>query len=395
MPSGLVLVAALAVAAPQYRGTPAHEAAVSAGREVVAELTVDVDGDFADEVAVVERDAKGRMRLVVFEVAGTADERVFTQLLGTESRAAERLVRFEARQLVGHRAPEIIAVFEERTPDEAVQHVRIVGLTDGGVRQMFAHTFYLSRSLVAPSVMVFGDATPRFDIEDIDPVSEDSAAEIVWIREPQILELNDGPQPQRVVIGAYKTVFRYAEDKALFLASEEVAVEDFAPAKVEWEVEASRQRPKIWGTAQAFWATDGDLDTSWSIAGGNAAVGATLTVRFRVEEPVALARLVPGCARNADTWESHDRIEAFQLELSTGKRFEVDLARLETLEAGVAGAGVFPVEDGDRAGQQVLLLLAERQMVRWARITVLRVARSTAPKKRRVGEACLSELSFH
>ncbi len=391
MATPLIALAVLTAAAPQYRGSAAQMEAQKAGRTVVAELAADVDGDFADEIAVVERDGDGRMRLALFEVRGTGDERVLTQMLGTKPRRADKLARFEARTLVGHRAPEIVAVFEERTPDESVQHVRILGRTDSGVRQIFSHTFYLPAGEVSDAVIPFGDAAPRFDITDVD---DDGTAEIVWIRGPQILELADGAEPRQAVIGAYRQVFRWAEDKATFLAEGEPEIVDMAPAKVEWEVEASDQVPKIWGTAQAFWATDGDLDTSWSVRASKAS-GASLTVRFRVEQQVALLRLVPGCARNADVWASHHRVEAFTLELSTGDRFDVDLARLETLPAGVHGAGVFAVEDEDRAGQQILLLLAEPAMIRWARINVLRVAPPEVPRKRRVDEACISEVSFH
>lgn len=362
------------------------------GRQILAELSADFDGDYENEIAVVERASDSKLRVVILDVTKNDDELIYTAIAQTSPVRADKVARLEARRLLGHRTPELLAVLEESSPDEALSHVSILSNVRGRLTEVFTHTFVLEKQPFG-DVVAFGDARPRFEVIDVDeaPASE-AIFEVVWVRDPQRLVLEDGEKPVTAVIGAFRQVFRYDEQAAKFAVQEELQHLDFVPAKTEWLVQTSVQVPKIWGTSQAFWATDGDLDTSWNVYRGSA-VGASLTVTFRDNERTSLVRLVPGCARNVDNWVTHDRISAFTLEFSTGLRLSVDLDRLEDPTPGLKGAGVFPLDEG--FGSQLLLLLDREQRAKWVRLTIDRIEASTAASRRQVAEACLSEISYH
>lgn len=375
------LFAALIAAAPSAHKIP--------DRSVVRQITADVTGDRKDEVVIVERSKNKELRVVIFSIGGEPEEEIYSVLSESTPRRADRLLRLEAKELTGERPIEIVAVFEEASPDETVQHVRVMGKAG----QLFAHSVYIPREpQIEGRVVELGDASPRFAIreqktEEGDPLP----AAIAWVRGPQALLLDKGKEPTTIVIGAYETLYRFNVEKGTFVESADKEIVDFASAKVAYTVEATAQVPKIWGTAQPFWGSDGDLATAWAVANKKGGAGEALTVRFRGDEEVSLIRLVPGCASSASAWDASDRIQAFTLELSSGQRFEIDRAKLDELPQVVQAAGEFPL-DGD-FGAQVLLLLRQKQALRWARLTINRVEQAKSRAKDR--EACLSEISFH
>ena len=392
--SMLILSLVASSVVPTYRGSASEKAERSKGRRCLRELALDIDGDHRDEIAIIQKRGE-RLHAVVFDVALDEDEQpVFTSIMDVRAPAADAVVRFERKQMAGDRFPELLVIFEERSPDEVVQHVRVLGRTLEGLQVLMAQSFLLPRSTPASDVIALGDAQPRLEIVDDD---DDGTTEVVWVGEPQILSLPDGPRPAELVIGVHRRVFRYRADEARYQQEGDAQLQEFLPPKLEWAVEANVQVPKIWGTAQAFWATDGDLDTSWNVTAPKKAPPAgqrpELTVSFRGNELVQLVRVVPGCARNVDAWDIHAQVRAFTLDMSNGARLSVDLDDLANAPPTLRAAGVFPLQGG--FGSQVLLLLERSDAVRWARLTIDRVKRSDGPARLRVNEACISELSFH
>lgn len=399
----LVLPASLASAAVRYTGSPAEREAKAQGTTLVRELDVDVDGDGAREIVVVERGPDRVMRVRVLRPGGDEDEPVFQALATSTPRKADRLLRLEARELTGERGAEVVAVLEESSPDELVQHVRILGRTPGGVGELFAQSFYTPRAGAPdPRAVDLGDATPRFALRELSGGDGPRArAELAWVRGPQVLALPIGKEPASVVIGAYEQVYRFEAGKGVFVADPAQAVVDFAPARPPYTVEASAQVPKIWGTAQAFWGADGDLSTAWTVAGAKGGVGATLGLTLRTPEEVQLLRLVPGCAGSAEAWAAHDRVRAFAVELSSGVRFELDRATWAKgtdveLPRVVRAVGDFPLlgAGGVEVGRQLLVLLRERAPIRSARLTITQVEPGK-PGRGMARETCVSELSLH
>src|SRR5262249_53708943 len=142
-----------------------------AGRAVLAELRVDLDGDRKDEIAIVEQGPKLATKVVVLKVGGEEDAPSFTPIASSSPRTAQKIARFEIKRLIGSaRAPQILAVLEERSPDETVQHVRILGPTPRGIGELFAQSFFVPTAEPADGIEVveFGDAAPRLSVLDVD-----------------------------------------------------------------------------------------------------------------------------------------------------------------------------------------------------------------------------------
>lgn len=401
----LVLPASLASAAVRYGSSPAAAEAKANGTTVVRELEVDVDGDGRPEVAVVERSTDKTMRLRVLRVTGDADEPVFEPLASSTPRKADRLLRLEARELTGEKGTEVVAVLEESSPDDIVQHVRILGRTPAGVGELFAQTFFTPRSAgVEAGTVELGDATPRFAIREVSPGTDGvrGRAELAWVRGPQVLALPIGKEPARAVIGAYEQVYRFQAGKSVFATDPAPSVVDFAAAKPPYVIEASAQVPKIWGTAQALWGADGDLATAWTVGGPKRGVGEWLSLSLRTPEEVQMVRIVPGCAKSAADWASHDRVRSFTVELSSGARFELDRSSWAKdpsaveLPRAVRAVGDFPIlgEGGAEVGRQILILLREKAAVRSARLTVTQVE-AGQPARGQIREACVAEVTLH
>lgn len=366
--------------------------ASDAGRRVVAAVSGDLDGDGVDEVGAVEELGGGQLRVVVLKRSASKEPALaYARAAEGTPRVARRVTRLEVRPLVGRPAPELLAVLEEPSPDEVAASVRIMSATGRRIEEIFAQTFFIAPERAKDhGEVALGDATPRYYFEDLDG---DGDLELIWVRRGQRLTVPgaDGA-PVRFVIGAVRSVYRFDPDRARYLPWREEELVDFLPARTVSEVEATAQVPKIWGTAQAFWAADGDLETSWNVA-AKSAVGQSLGVKLRDRPPVAMIRVVPGCGSSEDEWDRHGRVGAFRMSLASGVRFSIDRLRLGELPAGVRALGEFPLDEG--FGSQLLIFLSDPQPLAWARLEITRVERSSAPPGQAVPEVCLSEISFH
>ncbi|MCK6548460.1 discoidin domain-containing protein [Myxococcota bacterium] len=381
-----------------YEGSVTEAAARAKGHQVLRELAVDLDGDGTAEAAIAEKLPDGKLRATVLARDADYDDdevEAWKVLATTSARSARRVARLEAKQVAGRVAPELVAIFEDPSPDESVLHVRILSATSKGLREIFAQTFFAPREEARdPSVVAFGDAAPGLSIVDLDD-DEGGDLEIVWMREAQRLTLPGASGPVTFVIGAYRTVYRFDRASESYAVAAEKERLDFLPSKPPSEVVASSQLAKVWGTAQAFWATDDDLDTSWSVAAPKGAKGQSLTAKFANSTDVSMIRIVPGCGDDADAWNARYGVRALKISLSSGKRIELDRAKLKDAAppAGVRALGEFPLDGG--YGAQLLVFLAERESVKWIKVELAELDAPTVPKKQRVDEACISEISFH
>lgn len=387
----LVSLLAPATAGASYAGSPAEKAAAKKGAKLVREISLDLDGDGKNEIGAVEQ-VGGEMRVVVLQPTGSEEEEGgYRRVAESSRRAAKRVLRLEAQRLVGRAAPELLAIFEDPSPDETSLSVRIMSGTGRGIVEIFAHTFFLpAQTQRDGKVVSFGDASPHYTVEDVE--NGDGDKEIIWVKEPNTLTLPGKDGPVTFVIGAVRTVFRYDEGKGRYEMAEKDQVVDFLPELPVSDVEASAQVAKIWGTAQAFWATDGDLATSWNVS-SKGAVGQTLTAKLKGGGAVRMIRLVPGCGNSIEEWNRFDRVQGLRITLGSGQRFELDRRRLDPLPAGVKAVGEFPLEEG--FGAQLLIFLDEPQELPWARLEITKVEKAQVPKKQAANEVCVSELSFH
>ena len=375
----------------RYRGSETEREARRTGRITVRELSVDLDGDGQIEVAVVES-YRGLLRVRVLRPEDPDAPDRFVRIAEGTPKKAERVTRFEARPLVGGAPPEVLAVFEDPSPDEVRMSVGIIGRARGGIQEMFQHTFLLPAKTKedGEGLVSWGDASPHYLVTDLERDGGDK--EVVWIQGPQLLELKGRDRPISFVFGALRTVFRFDGDVERYQLVEKDALVEFVPPRSISGAEATTQVAKIWGTAQAFWGADGDLDTSWNVPFRGAS-RQSLTLQWNETHEIVLIRVVPGCGGSERNWRRHHRVRAFRVVLSSGARFEVDRARLTDLSPSVEAMGELPMGTG--YGAQVLIALRRPQPVSWARFEIIRIERSTEPRKTRIDEVCLSEISFH
>ncbi len=386
---GLSLLAPGIAQAGKYTGTAQERASRKTGRRVVRELEVQLDGRGRLENAVVERQGDALVvRILRFE--GEPDEGRFVEVLKGTPKRAKKVSLFEMRAMVGSRYPELVAVFDDPSPDETARGVRVMGHTDSGFRELFAETFLVpAPTRKAAHTVVLGDARPHFVFAD---VRGDAQTEIIWVTGPQTLVLPGAEADITYVIGAYRTVYMYNPKSSRFEKVAQREVVDFAAAKAVSAAKASSQVPKIWGTAQPFWGADGDLETSWNVRGPDAE-GQTLTVRLKDSPKLQMIRVVPGCGASDQEWARHHRVERFRLTLGSGTRFIVDRASLSELPSGVQAMAEFPLQEG--FGAQILIALKQPTRVPWVRFEILEAEESERPRSERVDEVCLSEISFH
>ena len=376
-----------------YVGSAAERVTARAGFTVVRRLRADLTGDGApDEVVVLSHDARPGLRLVILSYAGgdaEKDPSVFRRVYLEDLPDAQRIVRLDAQPVAADVAPDLVAVFETPSPDERLVTVRLIGAHRGDVRALWRQTF-INSAVQDSSVRRFGDARPHFVLDDVD---QDGQSEVIWTLGPARLTVKGPEGPATFVIGARRRVLGFDAKTGTFDASAPEQVADFLPARSPSEVVASRQAPKIWGTAQAFWGADGDLETSWNLSRKGAA-GQSLTLRFETSPTVSMIRVVPGCGGSRDDWARHLTIDRFRIQLSTGLRFDVHANGKGPWPADVSGIGVFPLEGN--FGRQILVFLAEPSALAWGRLEVLRLGRPSGRRGRaRIKEACLSEISFH
>lgn len=390
----LVPVAALAAllawpgsaGAAAYTGSEAERAARKTGRRVVRELDLDLDGRAPREIAVAERLRGGR--LVVRILRPTEEDDVFETVLEGTPQKADRVARFEARPMVGSSRPELVAVFDTKSPDETARALRIVGHDGRKIVELMAETFLVSAERPPEGRFVtLGEVRPHFVFAN---VRGDEAEEVVFVTGAQTLRLPGRSGQITYAIGAYRDVYAYAEGRFTKVASREVV--SFTDPKPVSKAKASAQVPKIWGTAQPFWGADGDLETSWNVPLAEAE-GQTLTVRLKGAPAVKLVRVVPGCGGAEYEWDRHGQIEKFTLALGSGVRIEVDRGDVTRMSPAVEAMAEFPLEEG--FGAQLLIALRDPAPLPWARLEIDGAVPGEPERGKPVPEVCLSEISFH
>lgn len=371
--------------AASYEGSKADQAARTQGRHVVRELAFDVDGDGRAETAIVERKGE-RLTPVLFRREGAAKAPTFVEILRGSSAPATRVERFEARPMCGSLA--IVAVLESSSPDERELSMRILGMDRGAPKELFVRTFFVPKTAGAVDGVRAPATAPHYGFVQTDGDCE----RVVFVHGPQILNVPGRDRLESIVIGAYRSVFAYDSGEGRFVVLREREVVDHAPSRPPRDVTATAQVPRIWGTAQAFWATDGRLDTAWSVRSRRAR-GQRLSVRFAEPVAISMVRVVPGCGTDRATWERHDRIRAFSLSLGEGRRFDIDRKALKRIPRGVRAIGEFPLASG--YGRQVIVVLEGGAPVLSADFEIRAVVRTSGFEGVRTAEVCLSEVSFH
>ncbi len=396
--AGVAVGAWNAKAAPEdpYVGSDAQRLAEEAGWRQVSRLRADITGDGRTDEILVQRAAQqGRLRLVILSPSAVDAERgrKFEKVYAEDLPDAREVVRLETMPVAGAEAPDLVAVFETPSPDERLVTVRIIGAATGAGIKAFWKKAFINAAAPAPVTRRFGDAVPHFELADTDG---DGTMEIRWILGPATLSVKGEEGPARFVIGARQRTLRFdAQAGAYVEPSVDTPEEtvDFLPPRRPTRVEATRQVPKIWGTAQAFWGADGDLETAWTVA-RRQAVGQALTVRFARSPTVSMIRVVPGCGGSRADWNRYRAVERFRIQLSSGLRFDLRADGRGPWPSGVAGLGVFPLDGG--FGRQILIFLKTPARLAWGRFEIRGYGRAKKVSARhRTDEVCISEVSFH
>ena len=388
---------------PRYRGSAAEAVAAKAGWRTSKVLRVDLTGDGRRDYVVVLTGARGLRLVALSYVRGDAERRAdaFRTEYEEQFAAATRVVRLESDFIAGDPSADLVAVVEAPSPDERAISARIVGRHRGRMKAFWKKSYLITSTEAAAAGgarIALGDASPHFELEDRD---RDGGKEIIWTLGPQIIEVRGRAGPVEFVVGARQTVLRFDAEQGVYRSAqpdradevdEGESTVDFLPPHSPSEVEATQQVPKIWGTAQAFWGADGDLETAWTVRGVSA-VGQALTLRFSERPKVSLIRVVPGCGAGKDDWQRYVPLERFVIQLSTGLRFELQADGGGPWPNGVRGIGVFPL--GGNFGRQILIFLEDPKQVAWGRLEVQSLGRRKRRSKGRIDEVCVSEVSFH
>ncbi len=366
----VVALCALGIAEDPYRGSRLEKAALKHG--YVTKSVV----PWAGRWAVIEQGKRGFSASVIVE-----DGRRLSRLGRLGPWPADRLERVETVELVAG-TPSLLLVLSQDAPDEVTHHVQVFASEANGLARLFDRTFILPKRRTDDSVVHLGRGEPHYRLRPIE-----GGAELVWVRRPRMLGVPRGDTLVRFAIGAEASIFRMQEGRLTEVESN--AYEDFIPAHPVSGARATQQLPKIWGTAQAFWATDGDLQTSWAVPAAKQWEDATLTIQLAEAADVRMVRVVPGCAIDATTWASEDEVGVFRLDLGGTLTVDIDRSAPKRVPAGVEAWGEYPLSEG--YGRQVVVFLNPPRRVAWARMTVL------APLRRvpKATEACISEISFH
>ncbi len=388
--AGLTFTPAVSLGGPvRFEGSAAEMADRGAGWRTVRTHRADLTGDGRPEEVVIQSGRPGLRLSVLAHRGGDADdEDAFRALHRQIIAAARRVVRLDVEPVAGAPAPDVIAVFEAPSPDERVLNVRVVGQGATGMRSFLEKTYLVSASPPA-SRFRYGDEAPHFTFENLDDHGD---LEILWTLGPQTLEVDGPTGPVEVVVGARQQVLRFDRRQEVYVEGREERFRDFLPPRVPTQVEASLQVPKIWGTAQAFWGADGDLESSWALPAARA-VGQTLTLRFGQRPEVGMIRVVPGCASGADEWARNYRVDRFRVQLSSGLTMDLRADGRGPWPRGVRGRGAFALDGG--FGRQLLVFLDGRVPIDWARLEVLSTKPPRRSRGRRAKEACISEISLH
>ncbi|MBI2375985.1 MAG: hypothetical protein HYV07_18470 [Deltaproteobacteria bacterium] len=381
----LTLVALLGAAS--YRGSEAEEEAKAKGLVALAEVSGDFDGDGTADLGIVERDASGKCRAVVLTASGDDDEPDLARAFESSPKKCDRVLRLEAKPIAGERATDLFAELEEKSPDELVVHARIVGKLSGAFTELYAQSFPVA--IAEDRVIELVKVKASLEVVDLD---RDGTQELLWVRGPRLLPLKAPSGIVQVVFGVEKQVFRFRADEGKYAKADEVQVEDLLPPKKIWEAVASAQAPdvKTWGTAQAFWASDEDNETAWTLTGAKHGVGETLELKLARPTSVGLVRIVPGCARSVDAWKRGAQVTKLKIELGS-VTLDLDRDKLLPPATGVRAVSEFPLPGG--FGDQLIFLLSEPQKVGSVRLTIKGI--SLGSDKSPGAETCISEIGLH
>ncbi len=372
-----------------YRVSEAYQQAKQQGWKLVRIEKARISQLSADEWVVVEhKGSKWRTRVLL----ATGDESVeggFRTTIASTPATASRLRRLSLQRLLPGAPKAVLAVFENADPDELQLSVRILGKASTGPPEMLKTTVFVPQKRGA-GLLDLGNAKPRLEVR---PPQGEAPAELVWVTGPQVLTVpGREKKPVRIAIGAYEEVYQYQAAKGWYQKSPETRVQDFLPMRSIKKLKVNRQVNPVFEPPKPEWVADGNLETAWRLK-LKEAKGARLKVHLKDRPKVAMIRVVPGCAANAEEWKTHGQIQAFSWLLGTGRRIRIDREHLDQVPRGVAAIGEFPLEEG--YGAQLLVFLESPEPLPWARIDVDRARRGAAARGQRVPEACISEVSFH
>jgi hypothetical protein len=258
-----------------------------------------------------------------------------------------------------------------------VDWVRFFRAAEAGLEVGFDRRFTIPKRRVDASTVRFGEAEPGWRLE-----GGESGVELVWTRGPRTLTVPGSDGPVSFTIGAETTVFA-GETGPLGATPRDVYL-DFLPAHPIGSA-AARFRE---GDTELAVATDGDLETAWTIPRKGWGQ-AELTVQLASTQPVRMIRWVPGCAADARAWSTHAEVDAVRVQIGGTLEIEVDRSSPETFPPGVKAWGDFPLSDA--FGRQVLVFLDRPRRAGWVRITPLRPRRSGQSAR----PACIAEIDLH
>jgi hypothetical protein len=286
----------------------------------------------------------------------------------------------------GLTGPSVVLVWVSDAPDEELQRVQVLAPRSQSLRLEFDRPFLLPKTTPVAD-RAFGAIEPAVFLEP-----DGDRRRLVWRKGPRILRVPGREGLVRVAVGAEREV--YAPTPASpdrWVRIDEASYRDDLPRRVPQEVEASEQMAKVWGTAQAFWASDGDLKTAWSVRPRARYRDVSLTLRFAEAVPVRLLRVVPGCGASAAAWARHHGLARATVSVGGGFEFDWDLDGATPPPPGIEAMGSFPLADG--YGRQDLALLARPRRTQWVRLTWKAHRRPDRPLD--PPEACVAEFTVH
>jgi hypothetical protein len=239
-----LLCCALATASPlalaqakSARRTTA-EALKQKGLELVKHADIDIDGDGRKELFCVGRDKEG-LRLVL--VGEASDGAVVTQVLPPAK--GKDIASFLGKQLIPPSSSQqvVLEVYDDN-PDEKVKRVRIYGMRDGVVKEIFTSVLRRSKNAAErpswetdASIVQYGDARGGWFFLDNE---EDGISEIYVRKKPQIIEIDGKDGPVKLLTGVREQVWRW--DAGLFAYAERgEELNNFLPALAIAKVTAS------------------------------------------------------------------------------------------------------------------------------------------------------------
>ena len=214
------------------------EALKQKGLEMVKHADIDIDGDGRKELFCVGKDKEGlRLVLVGEEPAGAVVTQVLPYAKGKDiaSFAGKALIPPASSQQV------VLEVYDDN-PDEKVKRVRIYGMKDGVVKELFTNVIRRSKNAADrpawetdTSIVQYGDARGGWFFLDNE---EDGITEIYVRKKPQIIEIDGKDGKVKLLTGVREQVWRW--DDGLFAYAERgEELNNFLPALEIAKVTAS------------------------------------------------------------------------------------------------------------------------------------------------------------